>query len=125
MGIRSRSVADFSAKYHTEAGLMGEGDRIQCTRKDLKALGIKLAVDDFGTGYSLLAYLKRYPVGKLKIDGRFIKDISGDAKDMESADTIIAMAPNLPGGAGRGGTQAQLAFVREQGCNPIGVTALA
>ncbi|MGD9971146.1 MAG: EAL domain-containing protein [Sulfuricurvum sp.] len=61
----------------------------------LKTLGISLAIDDFGTGHSSLAYLKRLPVDKLKIDKSFVQGVTEDNDDMQLTRTIIAMALNL------------------------------
>jgi diguanylate cyclase (GGDEF)-like protein len=56
----------------TENTLMRDADLSATRLRDLKAIGVKIAVDDFGTGYSSLAHMRRFPVDVLKIDRSFI-----------------------------------------------------
>lgn len=79
----------------TENGLMETSGNILELLQQLKTLGISLAVDDFGTGHSSIAYLKHFPVDKLKIDRSFIKDIDVDDADKMITETIIDMAKNF------------------------------
>jgi EAL domain-containing protein (putative c-di-GMP-specific phosphodiesterase class I) len=103
----------------TESGLMEQGQRAEEFLRTLRGLGVRLAIDDFGTGYSSLAYLKRFPVHKLKIDRSFIRDIPEDQNDMQLAATIIAMARNFGMTVLAEGveTEAQLDFLRREGCD--------
>ncbi len=61
----------------------------------LKKKGFSLAIDDFGTGYSSLAYLKAFPIDKLKIDKSFVFDLLTDEDDKNIVETIIAMSKNF------------------------------
>ncbi|HRE17193.1 MAG TPA: bifunctional diguanylate cyclase/phosphodiesterase, partial [Rhodocyclaceae bacterium] len=79
----------------TEGTVMHDAEANLGIMTALQAMKIDLAVDDFGTGYSSLAYLKRFPVGKLKIDQSFIRDIVDDADDLAIASTIISMGHSL------------------------------
>jgi diguanylate cyclase (GGDEF)-like protein/PAS domain S-box-containing protein len=103
----------------TESAIMEQGEQAMATLEQLKRLGVSLSIDDFGTSYSSLAYLKRFAVDKLKIDQSFIRDIPHNSNDQEIAATIIAMARNLKLHVLAEGveTEAQLAFLRQHGCD--------
>ncbi|HCF2446909.1 TPA: bifunctional diguanylate cyclase/phosphodiesterase [Pseudomonas aeruginosa] len=59
----------------------------------LRQLGVNMSIDDFGTGYSNLAYLPRLPVQQLKIDQRFIRDLTPE--NLMLVRSIIQMADNF------------------------------
>ncbi len=74
----------------TESTIMHGIDASIRTLAELRGMGIKLAVDDFGTGYSSLAYLRRFPLDRLKIDRSFLADVETD-RDAASLVTSIVM----------------------------------
>ena len=102
----------------TEGAAMEDPQRAIATMEDLHARGVRLCIDDFGTGYSSLSYLKRFRVYKLKIDQSFVRDISDDPDDKAIVGAIIQMAASLGLQTIAEGveTEAQLAFLRQQGC---------
>jgi diguanylate cyclase (GGDEF)-like protein/PAS domain S-box-containing protein len=86
---------------------------------NLHELGIRLVIDNFGTGFSSLAYLKRFPLDRLKIDKSFISTISQHQDNLSIASTIIAMGHSLGFEVLAEGveTQEQLSFLRDKGCD--------
>jgi diguanylate cyclase (GGDEF)-like protein len=62
---------------------------------DLKAQGFRFALDDFGTGMCSFAYLKHLPVDYLKIDGAFVRDMTGQPIDFEIVCAINNIAHAL------------------------------
>ena len=103
----------------TETALMHQQDRSVSVLRSLRRLGVHLAIDDFGTGYSSLAYLRRFPIDVLKIDKRFVDDLAENNDDREIANAILAMGHALRLSVIAEGveTEAQLAFLRANGCD--------
>ena len=102
----------------TEGALMRDMQEVEKIFAALKSQGIRIAVDDFGTGYSSLAYLKRFPLDKLKIDKSFVQDLPHNAADRAIVTTIIAMAHNLNLAVLAEGVETadQQQFLLEKGC---------
>lgn len=89
--------------------------------KQLKQLGVMIAVDDFGTGYSSLSYLHRIPLDRLKIDSSFIQHIKSATDDEVIIRAVISMAKNLNLEVLAEGveTKDQLNFLKKYECSDV------
>jgi len=117
------SAADLPAEYLeleiTETSAMEHaGESINLMNR-LNSMGVSLAIDDFGTGYSSLAYLKRFPIQKLKIDRSFINDVATDSNDAAIAKSIISLAHNMGLKVVAEGVEDkhQMEWLRARGCD--------
>jgi len=104
----------------TERILIESVDRAIEKLNYLKSLGCKISIDDFGTGYSSLAYLRQFPLDKLKIDRAFIKDFP-DSDDGLIARGVIMLAELLGLEVIAEGVETveQLTFLQRNGCPQI------
>jgi diguanylate cyclase (GGDEF)-like protein/PAS domain S-box-containing protein len=79
----------------TESILVQDADEALQRLHELVRVGVRLAIDDFGTGYSSLAYLKKFPIHRVKLDQSFIRGLPGDASDHAIVTAMLAMARAL------------------------------
>jgi EAL domain-containing protein (putative c-di-GMP-specific phosphodiesterase class I) len=63
--------------------------------RELKALGVRLAIDDFGVGYSSLSYLHRFPIDILKIDRAFVSRLTEQEGGPELARAVVMLGTTL------------------------------
>ena len=103
----------------TESILVHDADEALARLSQLAGLGVRLAIDDFGTGYSSLAYLKRFPIQRLKIDRSFVKGVPGDDSDCAIVRAVVQMAQALGMKVIAEGveTEPQRAFLHRLGCD--------
>lgn len=103
----------------TERVIMQGSDAVLETLRRLDRMGIRLAIDDFGIGYSSLSYLKLFPVGKLKIDQSFVRDLPAREGDAAITQAIIGLGQTLGMVVIAEGveTAAQAEFLSRHGCH--------
>jgi diguanylate cyclase (GGDEF)-like protein/PAS domain S-box-containing protein len=105
----------------TETALVRDFKRALTTLRQIKALGIRIAMDDFGTGYSSLSNLRAFPFDKIKIDGSFIKSVNSN----DQAATIVRAVLGLGRGLGLPvlaegvETDAELQFLQDELCDEV------
>jgi diguanylate cyclase (GGDEF)-like protein/PAS domain S-box-containing protein len=102
----------------TETALIRDLTRALTTLRQLKTLGVRIAMDDFGTGYSSLSNLRAFPFDKIKVDGSFIKavDTNDEAAAIVRAVLGLGRGLNLPVLAEGVETKGELLFLNAEQC---------
>jgi EAL domain-containing protein (putative c-di-GMP-specific phosphodiesterase class I) len=113
--------AEFLELELTESLIMHNADLFISTLRELREVGIELAVDDFGTGYSSLSYLQRFPINRLKIDQSFVRDVAGNTDSGAISVAIIMLGHSLGLKVIAEGVETveQLNFLHSKNCNEI------
>lgn len=103
----------------TETGAVENFDVSLRILSFLCQLGIKFLIDDFGTGYSSLIYLRKLPIGGVKIDRSFISEIELSKESRAIVEGIILMAHKLDLKVIAEGveTKRELEILKEIGCD--------
>lgn len=79
----------------TESSLMSDPESIMDICRQLRALGVTIAIDDFGVEYSSLKYLKQLPIDIIKIDKCFVDDCVSSESGRILIRTMIQMGHSL------------------------------
>ena len=87
--------AQFLELELAEGFLMKDAESTDSMLRELKLMGVRLAVDDFGMGYSSLSYLRRFPIDVLKIDQSFVRQLTASPGESAIVEAIISMGLSL------------------------------
>jgi diguanylate cyclase (GGDEF)-like protein/PAS domain S-box-containing protein len=103
----------------TESEAMSDPQQTKEQLLKLTALGVGVALDDFGTGHSSLAYLREFPISRLKIDRDFVRLVTAPDGDSTLVRAVLALAHTMHLDVVAEGVeqQGQLDFLRAHGCS--------
>lgn len=98
-----------------------DSGRCQNFLEEVSKLGYEIAIDDFGVGYSSFEYLLNYPTDIIKIDKKFIRDISNSKTNQTIVSNIIKMGKGLNVKLIAEGveTEEELLWLRSNGCHIV------
>ena len=105
----------------TEASVIHDPAFALKVLKNIKKMGVRIAMDDFGTGYSSLATLQTFPFDKIKIDRSFVTDLHLDPHRaaIVRATLSLGAAFGIPVLAEGVETEDELAFLGQEGCQLV------
>ncbi|MFC3076220.1 EAL domain-containing protein [Shinella pollutisoli] len=103
----------------TETALVKDKGRSLHVMRQIKALGVGIALDDFGSGYSSLDTLRSFPFDKIKLDRTFVEGIGQDRQSKAIVRAVLALGKSLdiPILAEGIETDQQRAILQEEGCD--------
>jgi len=101
----------------TETSMLENQEAHLATIRQLKNLGISLALDDFCTGYSSVTYLTNFPFDKIKIDKSFTQGVLERRDYAAVVSSVLALAQGLGKVTTVEGieTEAQFEYMRQAG----------
>ncbi len=105
----------------TELVLIQDSDGALAMLKQLRELGVGVAMDDFGTGYSSLGYLRSFPFDRIKIDQSFIRDLSNNKESLAILRAVVGLGRSLDIVTTAEGVETgnQIDILRSEGCTDV------
>ncbi len=105
----------------TESGIIADQQNALSIIRQLKAIGVKIAMDDYGTGYSSLSTLQLFPFDKIKIDRGFIDSVVENRQSaaIVRSTLILAQSLNIPVLAEGVENAEHLRFLQDEGCEQV------
>jgi c-di-GMP-specific phosphodiesterase len=79
----------------TEGVMMDDCPSTAATVELVAGLGVRLSLDDFGTGYSSLASISTLPIGEIKLDRSFMRDLGTDKNARAVASAVVRIGRSL------------------------------
>jgi EAL domain-containing protein (putative c-di-GMP-specific phosphodiesterase class I) len=99
--VVQKALADSGLPAHrleieiTERIIMEDSEHTLWSLRQLKDIGVAIAMDDFGTGYSSLSYLRRFPFDKIKVDRTFVSDLAEGTEHAVIVQAVVSIARAL------------------------------
>ncbi len=105
----------------TETVALHLDEELRASLIRLAAMGVTIAIDDFGRGYSSLSHFKRLPIGKVKIDASFVRNVDRLTDSQAIVSSMLQMAASLGIGTVAEGVERieEARWLRDHGCDAV------
>lgn len=103
----------------TETAFVSSAEQVSAVLRQIKRMGVAIAIDDFGSGFASWGYLQHFPVDYLKIDRSFVRAMGNGQRGRQLVSAMIDLAHRLGAKAVAEGVSdpAELTMLRELGCD--------